>query len=52
MNIKKTTMPIIGAMMVMFAAAMWGADGILLRPKLYHLDVPIVVFLEHFIAFI
>ena len=52
MAINKKSMPIIGAIFVMFAAAMWGADGILLRPKLYHLDVPIVVFLEHFIAFV
>lgn len=52
MNIKKKSMPIIGALFIMLAAAMWGADGILLRPNLYHLDVPVVVFLEHFLAFI
>ena len=50
--IKKKHLPIIGALLIMLAAAMWGADGILLRPRLYHLSVPIVVFLEHFIALI
>jgi len=43
---------IIGALCIIFAAALWGLDGIVLRPSLYHLDVPVVVFLEHSIAFL
>jgi len=31
---------------VVFAASLWGIDGILLRPVLYTLPVPLVVFLE------
>ena len=31
---------------VIFAASLWGIDGILLRPNLYSLPVPLVVFLE------
>jgi len=31
---------------VVFAASLWGIDGILLRPNLYTLPVPLVVFLE------
>jgi len=42
---------IIGAIAVAFAASLWGLDGVVLRPNLYHLDVPVVVFLEHAIAF-
>jgi drug/metabolite transporter (DMT)-like permease len=34
---------------VVFAASLWGIDGILLRPNLYTLPVPLVVFLESFI---
>jgi drug/metabolite transporter (DMT)-like permease len=41
----------IGAFAVMFAASLWALDMIVLRPRLYHLDVAVVVFLEHFIAF-
>jgi drug/metabolite transporter (DMT)-like permease len=44
-------MPVIGALAIAFAAALWGVDGVLLRPSLYHLDVAVVVFLEHAIAF-
>lgn len=43
--------PVLGALAVILAAAIWGADGIVLRPSLYHLDVPLVVFLEHVFAF-
>ena len=42
---------ILGAVAIIFAAALWGVDGIVLRPSLYHLNVTVVVFLEHFIAF-
>lgn len=31
---------------VIFAASLWGVDGILLRPSLYALPVPLVVFIE------
>ncbi len=41
---------IIGALAVSFAAFLWGVDGIILRPSLYHMNVPLVVFLEHLIA--
>ena len=34
---------------VIFAASLWGIDGILLRPYLYTLPVPLVVFLESLI---
>ena len=34
------------AVFVILAAAMWGVDGIVLRPALYNLPVPLVVFLE------
>ena len=44
-------MPVVGAIAIAFAAMLWGIDGVLLRPSLYHLDVAVVVFLEHAIAF-
>ncbi len=31
---------------IIFAAALWGVDGIVLRPSLYRLPVPLVVLLE------
>ena len=31
---------------VIFAAALWGVDGIVLRPSLYQLPVVVVVFVE------
>ncbi len=34
------------ALFVIFAASLWGIDGIVLRPSLYTLPVPLVVFLE------
>ncbi len=42
----------IGAAAIMLAAFLWAVDGVLLRPSLYSLDVAIVVFLEHFLAFV
>ena len=44
--------PRIGALAVMFAAFLWGVDGVVLQPKLYTLDVVNVVFLEHALAFV
>mgnify|MGYP005846051349 CR=1 FL=1 len=35
---------------VIFAAALWGIDAVLLRPILFNLPVPLVVFLESTIA--
>jgi drug/metabolite transporter (DMT)-like permease len=45
--------PYLGPLMVVFAASLWGLDGVVLRPQLYHLIaiVPVLVFLEHAIAF-
>jgi len=48
---KKSSYVNISAFAVMFAAMLWAVDMIVLRPRLYHLDVAVVVFLEHFIAF-
>jgi drug/metabolite transporter (DMT)-like permease len=45
-------MQIMGAIAVVFAASLWGLDGVVLRPRLYRLSVPVVVFLEHAIAFL
>jgi len=36
---------------IVIAAALWGLDGIVLRPSLYSLPVPLVVFVEHLLAF-
>lgn len=41
-----------GAIAVIFAASLWGVDGVVLTPSLYHLKVPVVVFLLHFVAFV
>lgn len=41
-----------GALLVCLAATMWGFDGIVLTPRLYHLNVPFVVFVLHLIPFI
>ena len=35
---------------VIIAAALWGVDGIVLRPELYTLPVPLVVFIESIIV--
>jgi len=36
----------LGPLFVIIAASLWGVDGIVLRPALYSLPVPLVVFLE------
>lgn len=41
-----------GSMLVCIAASMWGFDGIVLTPRLYHLQVPFVVFILHLLPFI
>jgi len=48
----KGNAPRIGALAVMFAAFLWGFDGVALTPRLYTLDVVNVVFLEHALAFL
>ena len=46
---KKET--IVGAVLVAFAASLWGMDGIVLTPKLYNLHVWFVVFVLHAVPF-
>lgn len=41
-----------GAALVSLAATMWGFDGIVLTPRLYHLSVPFVVFILHLLPLI
>lgn len=41
-----------GALLVCLAATMWGFDGIVLTPRLFHLNVPFVVFILHFLPFL
>ncbi|MBQ3437591.1 MAG: DMT family transporter [Fusobacterium sp.] len=40
------------ALLVCLAASMWGFDGVVLTPRLFHLNVPFVVFILHFIPFV
>ena len=41
----------LGAILVSFAASLWGLDSIVLTPRLFQLKVPFVVFMLHFIPF-
>jgi drug/metabolite transporter (DMT)-like permease len=50
--LSKQNAPRIGALAVIFAAFLWGFDGVFLTPKLYTLDVVNVVFLAHALAFL
>jgi len=43
---------IIGAISISFAATMWGLDGVVLTPRLYNLDVGLVVFILHALPFL
>lgn len=43
---KKLIMNRFAVLFVIFAASLWGVDGIVLRPSLYVLPVPLVVFIE------
>jgi len=52
MNWKSKKEIIFGAVLVAFAASLWGMDGIVLTPKLYNLNVWFVVFILHAIPFI
>jgi drug/metabolite transporter (DMT)-like permease len=42
----------IGASAIIFAAILWGFDGVILTPRLFNLNVGFVVFMLHFIPFI
>lgn len=41
-----------GVLFVSFAATLWGFDSIALTPRLFHLQVPYVVFMLHFLPFV
>ncbi|HNX43671.1 MAG TPA: DMT family transporter [Bacteroidales bacterium] len=41
-----------GAMAICFAAVLWGLDGIVLTPRLYRLDITLVVFIFHALPFL
>jgi drug/metabolite transporter (DMT)-like permease len=43
---------IIGAIAVSLAAIMWGLDGVVLTPRLYNLNVGLVVFILHALPFL
>jgi len=42
----------IAPLFIIIAAFLWALDGIVLRPSLYSLPVPLVVFVEHALAFL
>jgi len=41
-----------GAAFVCIAASLWGLEGVALIPRLFHFEVPFVVFILHFIPFV
>jgi drug/metabolite transporter (DMT)-like permease len=41
-----------GAMAICFAAILWGLDGIVLTPRLYRLNITLVVFIFHALPFL
>ncbi|MBW6460396.1 MAG: DMT family transporter [Bacteroidales bacterium] len=43
---------IIGATAISLAAIMWGFDGVVLTPRLYNLDIGLVVFILHALPFV
>lgn len=43
---------IVGSVVIILAAMLWAIDGVALTPQLYTLPVPLVVLLEHALAFI
>lgn len=43
---------IVGATSISLAATMWGLDGVVLTPRLYNLDVGLVVFILHALPFL
>ncbi len=42
----------IGAMAICVAATLWGLDGVVLTPRLYSLDIGLVVFIFHALPFL
>jgi drug/metabolite transporter (DMT)-like permease len=42
---------VLGALAICVSAALWGFDGVALTPRLYNLEVPLVVFLLHAVPF-
>ena len=42
----------LGALAICVAAALWGFDGVALTPRLFELEVPLVVFLLHAVPFL
>jgi len=42
----------LGPLFIIIAATLWALDGVVLRPNLYALPVPLVVFIEHGLAFL
>jgi drug/metabolite transporter (DMT)-like permease len=42
----------VGAMAICVAAILWGLDGVVLTPRLYRLDIGLVVFIFHAIPFL
>lgn len=42
----------IGAMAICIAAILWGLDGVVLTPRLYSLDIGLVVFIFHALPFL
>jgi drug/metabolite transporter (DMT)-like permease len=42
---------VLGALAICISAALWGFDGVALTPRLYNLEVPLVVFLLHAVPF-
>lgn len=45
-------MSLIGALLICFAAILWGIDGVILTPRLFGMPVPFAVFLLHIIPFL
>ena len=41
-----------GAMAICVAATLWGLDGVVLTPRLYSLDIGLVVFIFHALPFL
>lgn len=46
LKFRKLSMKKLAPLFVIIAASLWGVDGIVLRPALYNLPVPLVVFIE------
>lgn len=52
LDLKKMDRKYIGALLVCFAASLWGFDSIVLTPRLFNLKVPFVVFMVHLLPFV